>query len=389
MRIAVALAVLSVLAVAVAAESPSGWPAVREFFTAGLEQHGIAGGSLAFINDTRGPSIVAIENRGVADRATGAPITSDTIYHWASITKTFTAVAIMRLRDEGRLQLDDPIVDYVPELSAVHNPHGSMRAITIRHLLSHSAGFRAGTWPWGGDKDWHPFEPPGWEQVAAMMPYTEILFPPGSKYSYSNPGLIFLGRVIEKLSGEPYETYIHKELLRPLGMHDAFFDRAPSSLRARRSHSYYASDTGITEAPFDFDTGITVSNGGLNAPITDMAKWIGFLVGGKPEYDAILKRRSLEEMFTPVVPVTPDLVGQGAMGLSFFIEKHGGLDLIAHSGSQNGFIAHFYIHLPSHSAYIVAFNTETTSKTKGPARNTRAFDAALRDKIVEHIWGGK
>ena len=62
--------------------------------------------------------------------------------------------------------------------------------------------------PWGGDKPWHPFEPPAWEQVAAMMPYTEILFPPGSKYSYSNPGVIFLGRTIEKLSGDPFETYI-------------------------------------------------------------------------------------------------------------------------------------------------------------------------------------
>ena len=77
------------------------------------------------------------------------------------------------------------------------------------------------------------------------------------------------------------------------------------------------------------------------------------------------------------------------MGLSFFLEKHGGLDLIAHSGSQNGFIAHFYIHPPSHTAYIVAFNTETTSKAKGSARNTRAFDAALRDMIVKHVWGGK
>lgn len=394
MRITVALALLSTLVVAVvAAQSPTtGWPAVRAFFSAGLEQHGIAGGTLVYFSD---PRVTMVEMRGVADRKTGAPITNDTIYHWASITKTLTAVAIMQLRDRGLLKLDDPIVDYVPELAAVHNRHGSMRDITIRHLLSHSAGFRNGTWPWGGDKDWHPFEPPGWEQVAAMMPYTEILFPPGSKYSYSNPGMIFLGRTIERLSGEPYETYIHKELLRPLGMDRAFFDKAPTSLRALRSHSYYATDAGETEAPFDFDTGITVSNGGLNAPVGDMVKWVNFLLGGpsgherERDYDAVLKRSSLEEMFKPVVPVTPDLVGEGAMGLSFFLEKHGGLDLIAHSGSQNGFISHFYIHPATRSAYIVAFNTETTSKAKGTARNTRAFDAALRDVIVRNMWSGK
>ena len=372
-------------------QAPAGWDAVRAFFAAGLQQHGIVGASLAFV---RGPGGVTIETAGLADRAASAPVTSDTIYHWASITKTFTAVAIMQLRDRGRLTLDDPIVDYVPELAAVHNPHGSMRAITIRHLLSHSAGFRAGTWPWGGDRPWHPFEPPGWEQVAAMMPYTEILFPPGSRYSYSNPGLIFLGRVIEKLSGEPYETYVEKEILRPLAMADTFFDRAPSSLRHRRSHSYFVADAGITEAPFDFDTGITVSNGGLNAPIGDMAKWIGFLIGlSAPNGGAILKRRSLEEMFRPVVPVPAEGVGEdgvgvGAMGLSFFLEKHGGLELIAHSGSQNGFISHFYIHPATRSGYIVAFNTQTTSKASGKARNTRAFDAALRDVIVKNVWGG-
>ncbi len=192
---------------------PDGWKDVTTFFVDGVKREGIQGASLAWIKDG---SLETIETTGLADRATNTPVTRDTIYHWASITKTFTAVAIMQLRDRGRLTLDDPIVDYVPELALVHNPHGRMRDITIRHLLSHSAGFRGGTWPWGGDKPWHPFEPPGWEQVAAMMPYTEILFPPGTRYSYSNPGIIFLGRVIERLSGEPFETYIDKQILRPL-----------------------------------------------------------------------------------------------------------------------------------------------------------------------------
>jgi len=376
-------------------QPPAGWNDVVAFFHDGVKQHTITGASLAWIRDGR---IDALETDGYADAAARTPVDAATIYHWASITKTFTAVAIMQLRDRGLLRLDDPIVDYVPELSAVHNPYGSMRGITIRHLLSHSAGFRAGTWPWGGDKPWHPFEPPAWEQVAAMMPYTEILFPPGSKYSYSNPGVIFLGRTIEKLSGDPFETYIDKQILRPLGMRDAFFDHAPAYARAHRSHSYYATDEGVVEAPFDFDTGITVSNGGLNAPITDMAKWMGFLMGSpddrQADYDAVLARASLEEMFRPVVPVGDGSAGEpgvgvGAIGLSFFLENHGGMPFVAHSGSQNGFISHFYIHQPTHTAYIAAFNTETSSASSGAARNTRAFDAALRDMIVKSVWGGK
>lgn len=375
----IALALLSLTAAISAQQPPDGWSDVRTFFVDGVKREGLVGASLAWVRDGK---LEVIETTGLADRASGAPVTRDTIYHWASITKTFTAVAIMQLRDQGKLTLDDPIVDYVPELALVHNPHGKMRDITIRHLLSHSAGFRGGTWPWGGDKAWHPFEPPAWEQVAAMMPYTEILFPPGTRYSYSNPGIIFLGRVIERLSGEPFETYIDKQILRPLGMRDTFFDRAPAHARAQRSHSYYLNDGALTEAPFDFDTGITVSNGGLNAPIGDLAKWMGFLTGS-PGDDAVLKRSSLEEMLQPVVPVVAggageQGVGTGAMGLSFFLEKHGGLDLIAHSGSQNGFIAHFYIHPPSRSAYVVAFNTESPT--------TRAFDAALRDEIVKKIW---
>src|ERR1051325_452389 len=104
-----------------------------------------------------------------------------------SIAKTLTGVAIMQLRDRGHFSLDDPAVKYVPELRQVHNPYGDISQVTIRHLMTHSAGFRAGTRPWGGDQPWHPFEPTRWEQVVAMMPYTEILFPPGMKYSYSNP----------------------------------------------------------------------------------------------------------------------------------------------------------------------------------------------------------
>ena len=200
-------------------------------------------------------------------------------------------------------------------------------------LLSHSAGFRAGTFPFGDDAPWQPFEPPSWEQLAAMMPYTQLDFAPGTKYSYSNPGYVYLGRVIEDVMQEPFETYIDKEILRPLGMTRAFFDRAPSFLRDQKSHSYFVDDKGRTEARFDFDTGITVMNGGLNAPVDDLAKYISMLAGStdaatQARYDRIIKRATLEEMWQPVVPVSPGV----SMGLGFFLEDHGGRRFIAHSG---------------------------------------------------------
>ncbi|RPJ80559.1 MAG: class A beta-lactamase-related serine hydrolase, partial [Acidobacteria bacterium] len=290
------------------------------------------------------------------------------------------------------LTLDDPILKYVPELRAVHNPFGDMSQITLRHLMSHSAGFRASTWPWGGDEPWHPFEPPGWQQVSAMLPYTEILFNPGSRYSYSNPGVIFLGRVIEALSGDDYEMYVTKNILMPLGMHRTFFDRAPYHLVGDRSHSYFRNDQGLREARFDFDSGITVSNGGLNSPMDDMAKYLAFLIGdpeGGDAYDVVLKRSSLEEMWVPVIRAEDGEGGSGndvQAALSFFIERHQGLEFVAHSGNQNGFISHFYLHRPSRTAYIVSFNTDVSSRSKGGANLTRALDSDLRDMLIKEIF---
>ena len=182
-------------------------------------------------------AIASFETEGMADLERHRAVDENTIYHWASITKTFTAIAIMQLRDDGLISLDDPIVDYVPELREVHNEYGSMEEITIRHLMSHSAGFRGGTWPYAGGEPWHPHEPTEWSQLVSMIPYTEIHFEPGSRYSYSNPGIIFLGLVIEKVSGDVFEAYIDKNIFRPLGMSWSYFDVTPRPLRAHRRGS--------------------------------------------------------------------------------------------------------------------------------------------------------
>ena len=374
------------------AQAPSGWQAFVDGYTQALPKHAIVGSTVALVENG---AVTARAHFGLRDKAGRLPVNDDTIFHWASITKTMTAIGIVQLRDRGLISLDDPIVKYVPELRKVHNAFAAKtktEAITIRQLLSHSAGFRMGTWPWvepetAGEQAWQPFEPPAWEQLVAMMPYTQVEFAPGTKYSYSNPGYVYLGRVIEDVTGQPFETYIDKEILRPLGMTRAFFDQAPSFLRANKSHSYFVDDAGLTEARFDFDTGITVMNGGLNAPASDLAKYVGLLQGSadaatQARYDAIIARRSLEEMWTPVVPVSTGV----SMGLGFFLEAHGGRNFVAHSGGQNGFISHFYVDRASHTGAIIAFNTQTSSAKLGDARNTRALDAAMRDAMVSLLF---
>ena len=161
------------------------WREVEAFYKNALARHHVEGSSLLLVRDGK------VANRavhGLQDHDLGKPVTEDTIFHWASITKTFTGIAILQLRDRGLLSLDDPIVKYLPELGRCRNPFGDMSQVKLRHLMSHSAGFRAPTWPWGEGKDWEPFEPPRYEQVQAMLPYTELLFAPGSRFSYSNPG---------------------------------------------------------------------------------------------------------------------------------------------------------------------------------------------------------
>ena len=270
----------------------------KSFYTAKLKQHGIVGSSFYLVHDNQ---VIAKEFYGLAHQEQNRAVDEHTIYHWASITKTFTGIAIMQLRDRGWLKLDDRILKYVPELKDVHNPFGKMEDITIRHLLSHSAGFRGGTWPWGGDKDWHPHEPRAWSQLVAIMPYTEIEFKPGSKMSYSNPGIIFLGRVIETLTKDDYEVYLDKNIFKPLEMYRSYFDTTPQHLLQHRSHSYWLENGKLRPARFDVDTGITVSNGGLNAPLPDMVKYLNFLLSSRDKqkqaiYDGVLKSTSLEEM---------------------------------------------------------------------------------------------
>ena len=355
----------------------------RKLHRAEVQRAHIAGSSFYLI---RGGRTLAADHLGEQDADARIPVDAQTIYHWASVTKTMTGIAILQLRDRGLLRLDDPIVKYVPELAKVHNPFGDTGAITIRQLMSHSAGFRNGTWPWR-DKEWQPFEPPGWKQLEAMLPYTEVQFKPGSRYSYSNPGIVYLGQVIERLSGEDYEVYVDKNILRPLGMHASYFDRTPPHLLRHRSHSYYVRDGRRTAAPFDADTGVTVSNGGLNAPMPDMARYAAFLLGKDParqaDYDLILKRASLEEMWQPQLPAGEDF-SQGRMaattqvGLSFFIDRVEGIRVIGHNGDQNGFRAYLSLCPDQGIATLMAFNTETRGVRNDPGnRDTAESRVAL------------
>ncbi len=363
--------------------------AFQNFYTSSLQRNGVVGSSILVIANGR---TVFRGMYGEANRDSHEKVDEDTTFHWASITKTFTGIAIMQLRDHGLLKLEDPVVKYVPELRSVHDPYGSIEAITIRQLMTHSAGFRSPTWPWTEGKDWEPFEPTKWSQIVAMLPYTEVLFPPGTRHSYSNLGVVFLGQIIERLSGDDYEVFVDKNILKPLKMYASYFDHSPYYLLKHRAAGYLRSGGVTKAAPFNFDSGITVSNSGLNSPIPDMVNYLHFLLGFSDQsalYEQVLKRSSLEEMFQKQMPIrqtdpSQTIVGEGKdwIGLSFFIHQQDGRTYVGHGGQQGGFISHFYVDPAHGNGYVVVFNTDSSDGSS----NTQKLDAELRDHLIKHVF---
>lgn len=368
-----------------------GWEEFAQAFDRYAMQDSVVGASVLVLRDGH---VVTGHDYGFGDRELGQRTDTNTIYHWASITKTLTAVAIMQLRDRGELKLDDRITGYVPELRQVHNPFGSMDDITIAMLLSHSAGFQDPTWPYRRGQPWEPFEPTRWEQLVAMMPYQELRFPPGSQYGYSNPGFIYLARIIEQLSGDSWQTYVYKNLFGPLGLTRSYFAATPYHLAQFRSNNYdvvrdSAGRQTVSANGRDFDPGITIPNGGWNAPLGDLAKWLGFLAGGTPgdsvrerRYRLVLARSSLEEMwrarFLAGEPVATADVPADSMGLSFFVLWRHGTRFLGHTGSQAGFRSFFYLNPATRAGVIAAFNTSNYAHPRESAAGFRAIrDSAL------------
>lgn len=368
------------------AQAPAGWSEFTKTFQSYVDSDHVVGASVALIKNGH---VVGQYNTGFADRDANVRVDDQTIYHWGSITKALTAISIMQLRDRGKLTLDDKITRWVPELRAVHDPYSMIDSITLRMLLSHTAGFQNPTWPYGNGKPWEPFEPTTWNQLVAMMPYQELGFKPGTRYSYSNPGFIYLARVIEQITGDPWDGYVQKNIFAPLGLDRSYFRSTPYFLAEHRSHNYYfrKDSTGavqLTDNGADFDPGITSPNGAWNAPLGDLVKYIAFLTNAmlpgmnRARYDVVLKRSSLEEMWQPGKPMSQsyESAPNEWMGLSFFVLDRNGTRLLGHTGSQAGFRSFFYFNPATSVAIVAAFNT-TNYVSAAAAAQGRMNAAAL------------
>ena len=230
---------------------------------------------------------------GYRELSSKAAVDADSVFRIASMTKSFTAIAILQLRDEGKLSLDDPAERYVPELKSLRYPTSDSPRITIRHLLSHAEGFPEDN-PWGDQQ----LAVTG-EQMSAMLrggiPFSNA---PGIAYEYSNYGFAILGRIVANVSKTPYRDYIATHVLKPLGMTSTTLD--PVSVAPQRlAHGYRWEDEQWKEEP-QLRDGAFGPMGGMLTSVRDLGRYVAAFVSAWPPRDGPesppLKRSSLREM---------------------------------------------------------------------------------------------
>ena len=230
---------------------------------------------------------------GYLDIATKREPDADSVFRIASMTKSFTAMAILALRDDGKLSLDDPAERYVPELKALRYPTSDSPRITIRHLLTHAEGFPEDN-PWG-DQQLKVSDAQMAKMMLSGIPFSTT---PGVAYEYSNYGFAILGRIVTKASGRPYNDYLAARILRPLGMTSTVME--PSRVPAPKlAHGYRREDERWKEEPLLPD-GAFGPMGGMLTSIRDLSRYVGALLAAWPPHDGPengpIRRASLREM---------------------------------------------------------------------------------------------
>jgi CubicO group peptidase (beta-lactamase class C family) len=308
-----------------------------------------------------------VHSRGLGTLRVGedAPPDADSVFRIASMTKSFTAATVLLLRDEGRLGLDDPIAEHVPELATLRGPTADSPAITIRHLLTMTAGFPTDD-PWG-DR----------QQGLDLASFSELLrgglsfaWTPGLRFEYSNLGYGILGRVITNVAGQEYREVVASRLLRPLVMTSTTYDEA-SVPAARLAHGYLWRDGVFCDEPSD-GYGALASMGGVFSSVRDLSRWVaGFVDAFPPRDDAEgrhpLRRASRREMQQPQRPFDPSISAPsvdavpefqgGAYGFGLVTLDHFSYGrIVGHSGGYPGFGSNMRWHPASGLGVVVLAN---------------------------------
>lgn len=235
-----------------------------------------------------GDDLVWAQGFGHADIATDRPMTSDTRFRMASHSKLFTATAIMQLREQGLLRLDDPVAQYLPWFE-VQTAAADDAPITVEHLLTHSSGL-----PREAGPHWSDFEFPSAVQLQALLPERQAAFSPETRWKYSNLAYTLAGMIVEQVSGESWAGYLQANIFDPLAMTASSVDREDPKLAT--GYGRRMPDGSRAIMPF-VDARAMASATGLTSTVEDMARFVSaqFREGARGE-NRVLSTASLREM---------------------------------------------------------------------------------------------
>jgi len=316
----------------------------------------VPGASLAVVHDQE---MIVARGLGLANPRTGRAADADTLYSICSISKLFTAVSVLRLRDAGAVALDEPIASYL-DWYDLEDAHPGDEAITLRRILTHSSGLpRESDHPYWSAPD---YDFPTHEEIAERLAGQRTLYPSGRYFQYSNLGITLAGEVVGAVSGKPWGDYVRDEVLTPLGMEDTYTE-IPEQHRGARfalGHSAIGHDGQRREMPFFQAQGIAPA-AGMASTARDLARfaaWQFRLIGaedgaGEGEDAEVLRPATLREM-QRVHWVDPDW--ETTWGLGFAVFRSGDHSRVSHSGACPGYYSRFLLDPKEKLAVVVLAN---------------------------------
>ncbi|WP_437728399.1 serine hydrolase domain-containing protein [Sorangium sp. So ce861] len=322
-------------------------PQIEAHLGAELDRQKLPGFAIGIVVDGE---LAVSRGFGAIDPATGAAPDADTVYRVGSITKTFTAAAILKLRDEGKLALDDPASRYLPELAEVVYPTADSPRITLRHLLTHASGLpRLGRFDYSDST-----REVTAAEVRAAVPGAALEYVPGTKEVYSNFGFSLLGLVVERVSGRRYRDYVSEAILAPLGMTSSVWDEG--AVPAGRLATGHVKKHGTLKPEPHWRFGASEAAGGLYTSVRDMARYAAFQLSAYPPRSGAdagpLRRSSVREAHTAARPASLSVEPAGpegryavdarasAIGLAWrALESCEDEEVVLHSGAVDGYSA--------------------------------------------------
>jgi CubicO group peptidase (beta-lactamase class C family) len=341
--------------------------------------------SIGIVNDQQ---LVWAKGFGYSDVERKVPATPSTLYRIGSITKLFTATAIMQLRDQGKLRLDDPIVKHLPWFK-IKSRFPAGPAITVRQLLSHSSGLPSeAAFPY-----WTDYNFPSREQIIESLPRQEVIFEPETRLKYSNLNYFLLAEIISTISEESYADYVKRHILDPLKMKDTSVDLTEAE-KNRVSIGYGRLKPGGKRdlRPFQNMRGMAAA-GNMSSTVADMARFASLQFADAHSQEAlILKPATIREM-RQVQAIRPDW--RGGFGFGFTLRPYSNGVYIGHEGWIPGYRARMRIAPEEKIAVIVLANsddadtplyTDQAFELVGPALRKAAAAPARQAEPVDPEW---